>query len=85
VCAWDGCLHVLSVCVCGNVTELSLTDSIVCIFFQEPDDQEATEDHDSSPPEDTALYPHNPAPATQFQQVTHTLYGTVPEFTECSY
>ncbi|KAK6325421.1 hypothetical protein J4Q44_G00047630 [Coregonus suidteri] len=35
---------------------------------KEPDDQEATEDHDSSPPEDTALYPHNPAPATQFQQ-----------------
>ncbi|XP_045061562.1 probable ubiquitin carboxyl-terminal hydrolase FAF-X isoform X2 [Coregonus clupeaformis] len=35
---------------------------------EEPDDQEATEDHDSSPPEDTALYPHNPAPATQFQQ-----------------
>ncbi|XP_010884632.2 probable ubiquitin carboxyl-terminal hydrolase FAF-X isoform X3 [Esox lucius] len=35
---------------------------------KEPDDQEATEDHDSSPPEDTALYPHNPSPATQFQQ-----------------
>ncbi|KAL1022174.1 hypothetical protein UPYG_G00023090 [Umbra pygmaea] len=35
---------------------------------KEPDDQEATEDHDSSPPEDTALYPHNPTPAVQFQQ-----------------
>ncbi|XP_026874273.2 probable ubiquitin carboxyl-terminal hydrolase FAF-X isoform X1 [Electrophorus electricus] len=33
---------------------------------EEPDDQEAPDDHDSSPPEDTALYPH-PA-GTQYQQ-----------------
>ncbi|XP_042614954.1 probable ubiquitin carboxyl-terminal hydrolase FAF-X isoform X2 [Cyprinus carpio] len=33
---------------------------------EEPDDQEAPDEHDSSPPEDTALYPH--PPATQFQQ-----------------
>uniref|UniRef100_A0A8C5CNL1 ubiquitinyl hydrolase 1 n=1 Tax=Gadus morhua TaxID=8049 RepID=A0A8C5CNL1_GADMO len=35
---------------------------------EEPDDQEATEDQDSSPPEDTSLYPHSPG-TTQFQQV----------------
>ncbi|XP_062303511.1 probable ubiquitin carboxyl-terminal hydrolase FAF-X isoform X2 [Osmerus eperlanus] len=34
---------------------------------EEPDDQEAPDDHDSSPPEDTALYPHPPA-GTQYQQ-----------------
>ncbi|XP_030636958.1 probable ubiquitin carboxyl-terminal hydrolase FAF-X [Chanos chanos] len=33
---------------------------------EEPDDQEAPDDHDSSPPEDTALYPHSPG--TQYQQ-----------------
>uniref|UniRef100_A0AAY4DNT3 ubiquitinyl hydrolase 1 n=1 Tax=Denticeps clupeoides TaxID=299321 RepID=A0AAY4DNT3_9TELE len=34
---------------------------------EEPDDQEAPDDHDSSPPEDTALYPHSPG--TQYPQV----------------
>ncbi|XP_076872060.1 LOW QUALITY PROTEIN: ubiquitin carboxyl-terminal hydrolase 9X-like [Brachyhypopomus gauderio] len=33
---------------------------------EEPDDQEAPDDHDSSPPEDTALYPH--PTGTQYQQ-----------------
>ncbi len=42
----------------------------VCLFVQEPDDPEAPDEHDSSPPEDTALYPH--PPATQYQQVTST-------------
>lgn len=37
------------------------------IFVQEPDDQEAPDDHDASPPEDTTLYPHSPG--TQYQQV----------------
>uniref|UniRef100_A0A671PX33 ubiquitinyl hydrolase 1 n=1 Tax=Sinocyclocheilus anshuiensis TaxID=1608454 RepID=A0A671PX33_9TELE len=37
---------------------------------EEPDDQEAPDEHDSSPPEDTALYPHSPG--TQYQQVTST-------------
>ncbi|KAG9348967.1 hypothetical protein JZ751_029284 [Albula glossodonta] len=32
----------------------------------EPDDQEAPDEHDSSPPEDTTLYPHSPG--TQYQQ-----------------
>ncbi|KAG7259744.1 hypothetical protein CRUP_018837 [Coryphaenoides rupestris] len=36
----------------------------------EPDDQEAPEDQDSSPPEDTSLYPHSPG-TTQFQQNNH--------------
>lgn len=43
------------------------THAFVC-FVQEPDDQEAPDEHDSSPPEDTALYPHSPG--TQYQQVT---------------
>ncbi|XP_017336947.1 probable ubiquitin carboxyl-terminal hydrolase FAF-X isoform X3 [Ictalurus punctatus] len=37
---------------------------------EEPDDQEAPDDHESSPPEDTALYPHSPG--TQYQQVHQT-------------
>uniref|UniRef100_A0A671PYM1 ubiquitinyl hydrolase 1 n=1 Tax=Sinocyclocheilus anshuiensis TaxID=1608454 RepID=A0A671PYM1_9TELE len=37
---------------------------------EEPDDQEAPDEHDSSPPEDTALYPHSPG--TQYQQIMHT-------------
>lgn len=39
---------------------------LIC-FFQEPDDQDAHEDQDTSPPEDTSLYPNSPG--TQFQQV----------------
>lgn len=38
---------------------------------QEPDDQEAPDDHDASPPEDTTLYPHSSG--TQYQQVTEEL------------
>uniref|UniRef100_A0A4W3I560 ubiquitinyl hydrolase 1 n=1 Tax=Callorhinchus milii TaxID=7868 RepID=A0A4W3I560_CALMI len=41
---------------------------------EEPDEQEAPDDHDSSPPEDAPLYPHSPS--SQYQQV-HFL---VPEF-----
>ncbi|KAF4080000.1 hypothetical protein AMELA_G00165480 [Ameiurus melas] len=38
---------------------------------EEPDDQEAPDDHESSPPEDTALYPHSSG--AQYQQPnTHT-------------
>ncbi|XP_016121310.1 probable ubiquitin carboxyl-terminal hydrolase FAF-X [Sinocyclocheilus grahami] len=33
----------------------------------EPDEQEALDEQDTSPPEDTALYPHSPG--TKFQQV----------------
>uniref|UniRef100_A0A669CIL4 ubiquitinyl hydrolase 1 n=1 Tax=Oreochromis niloticus TaxID=8128 RepID=A0A669CIL4_ORENI len=36
----------------------------------EPDEQEAPDDQDSSPPEDTSLYPHSPG-TTQFQQNNH--------------
>lgn len=39
----------------------------VCVC-QEPDEQEAPDDQDASPPEDTSLYPHSPG-TTQFQQV----------------
>ncbi|KAG2456362.1 USP9X hydrolase, partial [Polypterus senegalus] len=35
---------------------------------EEPDDQEAPDDHDSSPPEDASLYPHSPS--TQYQQTS---------------
>lgn len=42
--------------------------SFFFIFLQEPDEQEAPDDQDSSPPEDTSLYPHSPG-TTQFQQV----------------
>lgn len=38
------------------------------VSVQEPDDQEAPDDHDASPPEDTTLYPHSSG--TQYQQVT---------------
>ncbi|XP_061917685.1 probable ubiquitin carboxyl-terminal hydrolase FAF-X isoform X1 [Entelurus aequoreus] len=37
---------------------------------KEPDEQEAPDDQDSSPPEDTSLYPHSPG-TTQFQQNNH--------------
>ncbi|XP_037345307.1 probable ubiquitin carboxyl-terminal hydrolase FAF-X isoform X1 [Pungitius pungitius] len=37
---------------------------------KEPDEQEAPDDQDSSPPEDTSLYPHSPGTA-QFQQNNH--------------
>uniref|UniRef100_A0A3Q2DJ99 Uncharacterized protein n=1 Tax=Cyprinodon variegatus TaxID=28743 RepID=A0A3Q2DJ99_CYPVA len=37
---------------------------------REPDEQEAPDDQDSSPPEDTSLYPHSPGTA-QFQQNNH--------------
>uniref|UniRef100_W5L1R3 ubiquitinyl hydrolase 1 n=1 Tax=Astyanax mexicanus TaxID=7994 RepID=W5L1R3_ASTMX len=40
---------------------------------EEPDDQEAPDDHDSSPPEDTALYPHSPG--TQYQQPNNHPHG----------
>ncbi|XP_067231011.1 ubiquitin carboxyl-terminal hydrolase 9X-like isoform X4 [Chanodichthys erythropterus] len=39
----------------------------------EPDDQEAPDEHDSSPPEDTALYPHSPG--TQYQQPNNHPHG----------
>uniref|UniRef100_A0A671Q4F9 ubiquitinyl hydrolase 1 n=1 Tax=Sinocyclocheilus anshuiensis TaxID=1608454 RepID=A0A671Q4F9_9TELE len=39
---------------------------------EEPDDQEAPDEHDSSPPEDTALYPHSPG--TQYQQPNNQPY-----------
>ncbi|KAG8450507.1 hypothetical protein GDO86_002966 [Hymenochirus boettgeri] len=39
---------------------------------EEPDDQEAPEEHESSPPEDAPLYPHSPG--TQYQQNNH-LHG----------
>ncbi|MGH0127356.1 UNVERIFIED_CONTAM: hypothetical protein FKN15_039386 [Acipenser sinensis] len=41
-----------------------------CIKCMEPDDQDAPDDHDSSPPEDAPLYPHSPG--SQFQQNNHT-------------
>ncbi|XP_037832142.1 probable ubiquitin carboxyl-terminal hydrolase FAF-X, partial [Kryptolebias marmoratus] len=37
---------------------------------KEPDEQEAPDDQDSSPPEDTSLYPHSPG-TTQFPQNNH--------------
>ncbi|XP_031442804.1 probable ubiquitin carboxyl-terminal hydrolase FAF-X isoform X3 [Clupea harengus] len=37
----------------------------------EPDDQEAPEEQDSSPPEDTSLYPHSPGTQYQQQQNNH--------------
>ncbi|KAM9709605.1 ubiquitin carboxyl-terminal hydrolase 9X isoform 4-T4 [Menidia menidia] len=37
---------------------------------KEPDEQEAPDDQDASPPEDTSLYPHSPG-TTQFQQNNH--------------
>ncbi|KAI5108937.1 putative ubiquitin carboxyl-terminal hydrolase FAF-X isoform X3, partial [Silurus meridionalis] len=40
---------------------------------EEPDDQEAPDDHESSPPEDTALYPHSPG--TQYQQPNNHTHG----------
>jgi len=41
-------------------------DNVHVVFSQEPDEQEAPDDQDSSPPEDTSLYP----PGTmQLQQV----------------
>uniref|UniRef100_A0AAY4DML2 ubiquitinyl hydrolase 1 n=1 Tax=Denticeps clupeoides TaxID=299321 RepID=A0AAY4DML2_9TELE len=42
---------------------------------EEPDDQEAPDDHDSSPPEDTALYPHSPG--TQYPQVNSVVVPAV--------
>ncbi|XP_060689535.1 probable ubiquitin carboxyl-terminal hydrolase FAF-X isoform X2 [Hemiscyllium ocellatum] len=39
---------------------------------EEPDDQDAPDDHDSSPPEDAPLYPHSPS--SQYQQNNH-LHG----------
>ncbi|XP_053562456.1 probable ubiquitin carboxyl-terminal hydrolase FAF-X [Bombina bombina] len=39
---------------------------------EEPDDQEAPEEHESSPPEDAPLYPHSPG--SQYQQNNH-LHG----------
>ncbi|CDR18012.1 unnamed protein product [Oncorhynchus mykiss] len=45
---------------------------ILDFISQEPDDQEASEDQDTSPPEDTSLYPHSsPGTTTQFQQNNH--------------
>ncbi|XP_060775080.1 probable ubiquitin carboxyl-terminal hydrolase FAF-X isoform X3 [Neoarius graeffei] len=40
---------------------------------EEPDDQEAPDDHESSPPEDTALYPHSPG--VQYQQPNNHTHG----------
>ncbi|XP_053493583.1 probable ubiquitin carboxyl-terminal hydrolase FAF-X isoform X2 [Ictalurus furcatus] len=40
---------------------------------EEPDDQEAPDDHESSPPEDTALYPHSPG--AQYQQPNNHTHG----------
>ncbi|XP_051561998.1 probable ubiquitin carboxyl-terminal hydrolase FAF-X isoform X1 [Myxocyprinus asiaticus] len=40
---------------------------------EEPDDQEAPDEHDSTPPEDTALYPHSPG--TQYQQPNNHPHG----------
>ncbi|XP_060785791.1 probable ubiquitin carboxyl-terminal hydrolase FAF-X isoform X3 [Neoarius graeffei] len=39
----------------------------------EPDEQEAPDDQDSSPPEDTSLYPHSPG--TQYQQQNNLPHG----------
>uniref|UniRef100_A0A4X1TVK3 USP domain-containing protein n=1 Tax=Sus scrofa TaxID=9823 RepID=A0A4X1TVK3_PIG len=38
-------------------------------ILQEPDDQEAAEEHESSPPEDTPLYPHSSG--SHYQQNNH--------------
>ncbi|XP_076857712.1 ubiquitin carboxyl-terminal hydrolase 9X isoform X9 [Brachyhypopomus gauderio] len=40
---------------------------------EEQDDQEVPEDQDSSPPEDTSLYPHSPG--TQYQQQNNLPHG----------
>ncbi|XP_057193293.1 probable ubiquitin carboxyl-terminal hydrolase FAF-X isoform X1 [Triplophysa rosa] len=40
---------------------------------EEPDDQEAPDDHDASPPEDTTLYPHSSG--TQYQQPNNHPHG----------
>ncbi|XP_067314752.1 ubiquitin carboxyl-terminal hydrolase 9X-like isoform X2 [Pseudorasbora parva] len=40
---------------------------------EEPDDQEAPDEQDSTPPEDTALYP--PAPGSQYQQPNNLPHG----------
>lgn len=46
--------------------------SFIPRHLQEPDEQEAPDDQDSSPPEDTSLYPHSPG-TTQFQQVSNSV------------
>lgn len=38
-----------------------------CFKLQEPDDPDAPDEHESSPPEDAPLYPHSPG--SQYQQV----------------
>ncbi|XP_078265308.1 ubiquitin carboxyl-terminal hydrolase 9X isoform X1 [Rhinoraja longicauda] len=40
---------------------------------EEPDDQDAPDDHDSSPPEDAPLYPHSPN--SQYQQQNNHVHG----------
>lgn len=40
---------------------------------EEQDDQDAPEDHDSSPPEDAPLYPHSPN--SQYQQQNNHVHG----------
>ncbi|CDQ82263.1 unnamed protein product [Oncorhynchus mykiss] len=43
---------------------------------EEPDDQEAPEDQDTSPPDDISLYPHSsPGTTTQFQQQNNHPHG----------
>ncbi|KAK7155926.1 hypothetical protein R3I93_010558 [Phoxinus phoxinus] len=42
---------------------------------EEPDDQEAPDEHDSTPPEDTALYPHSAATPAQYPQVSALPHG----------
>uniref|UniRef100_A0AAY4DN86 ubiquitinyl hydrolase 1 n=1 Tax=Denticeps clupeoides TaxID=299321 RepID=A0AAY4DN86_9TELE len=50
-----------------------MTLAKACEIESEPDDQEAPDDHDSSPPEDTALYPHSPG--TQYPQQNNHPHG----------
>lgn len=50
----------------SHSARMTLTKACELCPEEEPEDQEAPDEHDSSPPEDTALYPHPPGP--QYQQ-----------------
>uniref|UniRef100_A0A4W3IWM1 ubiquitinyl hydrolase 1 n=1 Tax=Callorhinchus milii TaxID=7868 RepID=A0A4W3IWM1_CALMI len=57
----------------GTSQVISATETLASSLIgvsQEPDEQEAPDDHDSSPPEDAPLYPHSPS--SQYQQSTST-------------
>lgn len=52
-----------------------------CFKLQEPDDPDAPDEHESSPPEDAPLYPHSPG--SQYQQVKALSWTIYSEFQVC--